>query len=119
MSSVYLITTFIIFLIAIYLGVCVYKNVRRVTKQEVPLKFLLVNSFLVGTAGTLLFLSMIMFMGILEKAYTWTIAKIYGAAIISLIPGGIIAIGSFVQSIMITKYRTILLDALKRKGRDK
>ena len=102
----------------IYLGFRALKNYKYITEGELPFRYLVLNSVTAGGAGALIFFTIILAMSFLDIRYVWTIGKLLGAIVIPLILGGVITIGSFVQAIMISRYRRILLDVLKRKGRN-
>jgi hypothetical protein len=102
----------------IYLGFRVFKNFRYITKEDVKPRFLVSNSIIAGTSGFLIFFSIILTMGFLDETYIWNTNKFLGAIFISLIPGVIITIGSFIQALMITGYKKAVFDALKRKRKD-
>jgi hypothetical protein len=109
--------SFAVFL-GIYLGFCSIKNIRYITKEDVKLRFLILNSAVAGISGFLIFFSIILVMGLLDKAYVWNPRKFLGAIFISLIPGTVITLGSFMQALMIAGTRKALVDALKRKNKD-
>jgi hypothetical protein len=102
----------------IYLGFRAFKNYKYITEGELPFSYLMFSSVTAGGAGALIFFTIILAMSFLDVTYVWTIGKLLGAIVIPLILGGVITIGSFVQAIMITRYRRILLDVLRRKGRN-
>jgi len=118
MRLLFLIGALFIGFLGIYLGLRTFKNFRYITKEKVKLRFLVMNSIVAGTSGFLIFLSIILIMGFLDESYVWNTNKFLGAILISLIPGAIITIGSFIQAFMITGFKKALFDALKRKGRD-
>jgi len=103
----------------LYLGVRAYKYFGYMTRVEPPLRSLIMNSIIAGSAGFLIFFGIIMVMGFLDETYTWTTNKLLGSILISLVPGIIITIGSFVQSIMIVGYRRVLHDILRKKDNNK
>ena len=102
----------------IYLGFRAFKNYKYITEGELPFRYLVLSSVTAGGAGALIFFTIILAMSFLDVTYVWTIGKLLGAIVIPLILGGVITIGSFVQAIMITRYRRILLDVLRRKGKN-
>lgn len=102
----------------IYLGFRAFKNFRYMTKGEVSLRFQIMNSIIAGVSGVLIFLSIIMAMGFLDRTYIWTVNKFLGAVFVSLIPGVIIGIGSFIQAVMVNGYKRILHDVLRRKDKN-
>ena len=100
----------------INLGFRAYKKFRYLTTEgKVSIRYLVMNSIIAGGAGVLIFFSIIMAMGFVDETYIWNVDKIWGAIFVSLIPGGIITIGSFMQAIIITRYRRILIDTLKQE----
>jgi hypothetical protein len=101
----------------IYLGFRAIKNYGYITKGEISFRYLVLSSVTAGGAGILIFFSIILVMSLLDVTYVWTIDKLLGAIVVPLILGVVITIGSFVQAIMITRYRRMLLDVLK--GNDK
>jgi hypothetical protein len=103
----------------LYLGLRAYKNFVSMTRGETLPGGTIKNSIVAGGCGFLIFFTIIMAMGILDETYVWTIGKFYGAIIFSLIPGVIISIGSFIQSLMITGYKDILQDYLRQKNKHK
>jgi ABC-type Fe3+ transport system permease subunit len=104
----------ITFFLGIYLGIRAFKHVNF-TSNEVSFGQIIVNSIMAGVSGTLLFFFLIGVMGYLDKTYTWSIYKAFGSIIISLIPGGIITIGSFIQNLITVRYKESLLDYLRKK----
>ena len=103
----------------LYLGLRVIKKFQSMTLVKTPLLELILNSIMAGGAGSLIFFTITIIMGLLDKTYVWNMEKILGAILISLVPGGIIVIGSFIQAIGIIGYRRILFEDLKRKDRNK
>lgn len=99
----------------VYFGVLGFKKFTYIVKQSVPLWSLVKISLIAGVSGEMLFFSIIMIMASLDTEYIWTILSILDALLISLIPATLITIGSFIQAIMITGYKQILGDVLKRK----
>jgi hypothetical protein len=106
-------------LAGIYLGFRVFKNFGNMTKGEATFRYLLLSSVLAGGAGILIFFSLIVMMSFLDETYVWTVDRFLGAIIVPIILGGVITIGSFIQAMMITRYRSILLNILRQKGKDK
>ena len=102
----------------IYLGFLAIKNFRSITKEEVNLRFLIMNSVVAGISGFLIFFSIILTMGFLDGTYIWNKDKFLGAIFISLFPGAIITVGSFIQALIITGIKKALFGALKGKGKD-
>lgn len=111
--------TFLIGFAGIYLGFRAFKNYKYIIEGELSFRYLVLSSITAGGAGALIFFSIILVMSLLDVTYVWTISKLLGAIVIPLILGGVITIGSFVQAIMITRYRRILLDILRRKGKNR
>jgi hypothetical protein len=89
------------------------------TRGEIPPGGLIKNSIVAGSCGFLIFFTIIITMGFLDQTYIWTTNKFYGAIGFSLIPGVIITIGSFIQSLMITGYKDLLQDYLRHKDKRK
>jgi hypothetical protein len=119
MRSLSLVTSLLAGSLGIYLGFRAFKNFSQITKGEISLGQIVMNSSIAGSCGVLIFFSIIMVMGFLDKTYIWNIGKVYGAIGFSLIPGGIITIGSFIQSIMIIGYKRVLYEALRQKNKNK
>jgi hypothetical protein len=103
----------------IYLGFRTVKNFRYMTIVEASLLKQISNSIMAGGAGALIFFTIIMIVGLFDENYVWTTRKFLGAIFVSLIPSGMIIVGSFIQSIMLTGYKRILFKELKRKDRNK
>lgn len=103
----------------LYLGLRAYRNFVDMTSGEMPQGGSVKNSVLAGSCGFLIFFTIIMTMGIKDETYVWTMDKLYGAIGFSLIPGVMISIGSFIQSLMITGYKNRLYDYLKKKNKHK
>lgn len=103
----------------LHLGLRAYMNFVRMTRSEIPPGGLIKNSIVAGGCGVLIFFTIIMAMGFLDETYVWTTSKFYGAILFSLIPGVIITIGSFIQSLMITGSKDILQDYLGNKDKRK
>jgi len=53
----------------------------------------------------------------LDKNYSWTCNKLLGALYVSLFPGGIIAIGLFVQNIILVRYKKELFNLLRQRDK--
>lgn len=103
----------------LYLGMRAYMNFVNMTRGEMPPGGLVKNSIIAGGCGFLIFFAIIMTMGFLDETYVWTTDKFYGAIGFSLIPGVLVTIGSFIQSVMITGYKNILHDYLRQKDKRK
>ncbi len=102
-----------------YLGFRAVKNFRYMTLAESSLLKQISNSIMAGGAGALIFFTIIMVVGLFDENYNWTMRNFLGAIFISLIPSGMIIVGSLIQSIMITGYKRILFKELQRKDRNK
>ena len=105
--------------IGFYLGHRAFKNFGYLSVNEFSFSYMVLTSILAGGAGTFMFFSIIMVMGFLDATYVWTVEKFLGAIVVSLILGGVIAIGSLGQAVWTSGYRKILLGAFKRKGKIK
>lgn len=103
----------------LYLGLRTYRKFVGMTRGEIAPGELVRNSILAGIAGFFLFFTIIMVMGFFDEAYVWSVNKLYAAIGFALIPGGVIAIGSFVQSLMIIGYKKVLHDYLRQENRNK
>lgn len=103
----------------LYLGLRAYINFTIMTRGEIPPGGLVKNSIIAGSCGFLIFFAIIMAMGVTDETYVWTIGKLYGAIGFSLVPGVMITIGSFIQSLMITDYKNRLYDYLRKKNKHK
>lgn len=118
MRLLFLIAALFIGVLGIFLGFRVFKNFRYITKEDVKLRFLVMNSIVAGTSGFLIFFNIILIVGFLDETYIWNINKFLGAIFISFIPGATITIGSFIQALMITGFKKALFDVLKPKSKD-
>jgi ABC-type Fe3+ transport system permease subunit len=103
--------------LGIYSGVLGFRKFTYMVKNNVSLWFQVKTSLIAGLSGEMLFCSMIMIMAYLDEEYTWTVNSIVDALLISIIPALIIGIGSFIQSTIMTGYKQILGDVLKRRNR--
>jgi hypothetical protein len=106
-------------LVGVFLGFSAFKKFGIMTKGEATFRYLALSSVLAGGAGILIFFSLIVMMSLFDETYVWTVDRILRAIIVPLILGGVITIGSFIQAMMMTRYRNILLKILRRKGNDK
>jgi hypothetical protein len=119
MQSLALFIAFLTGFLGIYLGFHAFKNFSQITRGEASLRQVIMNSIIAGSGGVLIFFTIIVIMGFLDKTYIWTIDRFYGAIVLSLIPGGLITIGSFIQSLTIIGYKGILFESLRKKNKDK
>lgn len=102
-----------------YLGIRAYKNFKRITQGDVSVGDIIATPIIAGGATTFTFLTIISIMGFLDQTYVWTISSLQRAILISLIPGSIVTLGAFVQALMVTGYRGILIDTLRKKDKEK
>jgi hypothetical protein len=102
-------------LVGLMLAVYVVKGFSKITKEHISFGHLIVISVFAGIAGTLIFFCVILVMGVFDETYYWTIAKLWGAILVSLIPGSTIMVGSFLQSLFVAGYKKGVIGIVKKK----
>ncbi len=105
-------------LLGVYLSFRAYKNFKRITQGDTSIRDLIIIPVTAGGATIFIFSTLLALMGLLDKTYVWTFNSIRGAILVSLIPAGIVSIGSFVQTLMIVGYRGILIESLKNNKKE-
>ncbi len=101
----------------LYLGVVGFKEYTNITRTAEKLSVLQIIKIAVhfGISGSLILFTIIIFAGVLDETYIWSLQKIGGAILVSLIPGIIITLGATYQI-----YTTVIFrDMLIRKYREK
>ncbi len=68
----------------------------------------LTNAFLTGLSSSMLFLTLIMAIGLLDKDYQWSNAGLFGSLMISLVFGLIAFLGTYLGFAIVGKYRDFL-----------
>lgn len=76
-----------------------------------------VNSILLGMSASLIFMSVVFVIGLLDVTYTWTYQRLMAIGLVSLFPGIVVTIGSYWQFFVATKFREHLYRALTVKKR--
>lgn len=114
-----IIVVLILCLGGLYIGAKAFKAYRYITvsNEAVSLKELMKISAFGGASSTLLFLGIVVVMGIIDKNYIWSIQKVLGAIVVSLIPGVITTLGSMYQLYSTIKYRDALMDSFKKESK--
>jgi hypothetical protein len=117
--AVAIIAVLIIGLGGLYVGVVAYKAYSYITvsNDAISLKELVKISAFAGVSSTLLFLGIILVMGIIDGNYVWSIQKVFGAIVVSLIPGVITTLGSIYKVYSTIKYRDMLMNFLTKRSK--
>lgn len=99
----------IIGLIGLLILVKATRDSRRIYLGEVNSKNVsLMNAFLTGLSSSILFLTLIMIVGLLDKNYHLSIAGVLGSLIISIIFGSVAFLGAYFGFAIVRKYREFL-----------
>ena len=112
----------IIFLAGIsglYLGVVGFREYTNITRTAEKVSALQIIRIAIrsGASGSLIFFAIIIFAGVLDKEYIWSLQKFMGAILVSLIPGIIIILGGVYQIHTTVVFRDMLIR--KHKEKDK
>lgn len=113
---------FIIFLVGIG-GLCLgvvgfreYTNITRTAEKVSALQIIKI-ALLFGVSGSLILFTVMIFAGVFDDEYIWSLQKLGNAFLVSLIPGIIIILGVVYQIYTTVVFRDMLIKKYKEKDK--
>ena len=101
----------------LYLGTLGFKQYRSITRTADKVSALQVIKIAVilGMASSLVFFAIMIFGGLIDDEYIWSLQKVGGSILVSLIPGVIITLGAAYQIYTTLIFRDMLIRKYKAK----
>ena len=103
----------------LYLGVVAFREYTNITRtaEKVSVLQIIKIAARFGAAGSLIFFATIISASVLDEKYIWSLQKIGGAILVSLIPGIVIILGGAYQIYTTVVFRDLLIRKYKEEDK--
>lgn len=98
------------------LGFSEYRSITRTANKVSALQVIKIAAIL-GMASSLVFFAIMIFGGLIGDEYIWSLQKVGGSILVSLIPGIIVTLGAAYQIYTTVIFRDMLIRKYKAKDK--
>ena len=103
----------------LYLGMLGFRQYRNITRtaDKVSILQIIKIAAVLGLSSSLVFFAIMIFGGVIDKEYMWSLAKLGGSILVSLILGVIVTLGGMYQIYTTVILRDMLIRRYKAKDK--
>ena len=106
--------------IGLCLGIYAYRDSRPIFfGLETSWKKRLSNAIYNGISSSMIFMSIILIVGLIEPKYNWSLKNILLFAAFSGFPGLIVTLGSIWQFFIVNRYRKKIIHSINRQDKER
>src|SRR5215213_2236567 len=98
------------------LGFREYRSISRTANKVSALQVIKIATIL-GISSSLVFFAIMIFGGLIGEEYIWSLQKLSGSILVSLIPGVIVTVGAAYQIYTTVIFRDMLIRKYKAKDK--